>query len=45
MIIRDEEAMRRFGAELAQQLAAGDLVTLTGPLGAGKTVLAKASTW
>ena len=42
MIIRDEEAMRRFGAYLAQKLAAGDLVTLTGPLGAGKTVLAKA---
>ena len=41
MIIRDEEAMRRFGGDLAQQLRAGDLVTLTGPLGAGKTVLAK----
>ncbi|HMS21881.1 tRNA (adenosine(37)-N6)-threonylcarbamoyltransferase complex ATPase subunit type 1 TsaE [uncultured Sphingorhabdus sp.] len=41
MIIRDEQAMRRFGGKLAQQLRAGDLVTLTGPLGAGKTVLAK----
>lgn len=42
MIIHDEAAMRAFGAELAGQLRAGDLVTLTGPLGAGKTVLAKA---
>ncbi len=42
MILKDEAAMRRFGAELAQTLRAGDLVTLNGPLGAGKTVLAKA---
>lgn len=42
MILKDEAAMRRFGAELAQTLRAGDLVTLSGPLGAGKTVLAKA---
>jgi tRNA threonylcarbamoyladenosine biosynthesis protein TsaE len=42
MIVRDEAAMRELGAELGCSLAAGDLVTLTGPLGAGKTVLAKA---
>lgn len=42
MIIRDEAAMRAFGADLAGQLCAGDLITLAGPLGAGKTVLAKA---
>jgi tRNA threonylcarbamoyladenosine biosynthesis protein TsaE len=29
------------GAQLAQQLRAGDVVVLSGPLGAGKTVLAK----
>jgi tRNA threonylcarbamoyladenosine biosynthesis protein TsaE len=30
--------MRRLGARLAGDLAAGDLVVVTGPLGAGKTV-------
>ena len=30
-----------FGAELGGQLRAGDVVVLSGPLGAGKTVLAK----
>jgi tRNA threonylcarbamoyladenosine biosynthesis protein TsaE len=29
------------GAQLAGQLRAGDVVVLSGPLGAGKTVLAK----
>ncbi len=31
----------RFGRELGESLRAGDLVLLAGPLGAGKTVLAK----
>jgi tRNA threonylcarbamoyladenosine biosynthesis protein TsaE len=33
------EDTRAFGHELAQQLRAGDLVVLSGPLGAGKTAL------
>lgn len=37
--IPDAEAMRRFGAGLAGELRAGDLVVLSGPLGAGKTTL------
>ncbi len=34
-------ATEAFGRELAQQLEAGDLVILDGPLGAGKTALAR----
>ena len=37
MILGDEEATRRAGAMLASRLRAGDIVTLTGPLGIGKT--------
>jgi tRNA threonylcarbamoyladenosine biosynthesis protein TsaE len=35
------EATIAFGAELGAHLRAGDVVVLSGPLGAGKTVLAK----
>jgi tRNA threonylcarbamoyladenosine biosynthesis protein TsaE len=35
------EDTRAFGAELARILRAGDLLVLTGPLGAGKTALAQ----
>lgn len=39
--IEDPEAMHRLGVELGQRFAAGDLVILTGPLGAGKTTLSR----
>ncbi len=35
--VPDAEAMRALGADLAGQLAAGDLIVLSGELGAGKT--------
>ncbi len=35
------EATLAFGAEIGRQLRAGDVVVLSGPLGAGKTALAK----
>ncbi|KAM9861469.1 tRNA (adenosine(37)-N6)-threonylcarbamoyltransferase complex ATPase subunit type 1 TsaE [Leucobacter sp. BZR 635] len=37
----DPEAMHEFGVALGGVLAAGDLVILTGPLGAGKTTLTR----
>ncbi len=39
--IVDTEAMEAFGRELGAQLRAGDLVVLTGALGAGKTTLTR----
>jgi tRNA threonylcarbamoyl adenosine modification protein YjeE len=41
LTIDDTEAMEAFGRELAAELRAGDLVVLTGPLGAGKTTLTR----
>jgi tRNA threonylcarbamoyladenosine biosynthesis protein TsaE len=41
MILKDEEATARFGARLAALARAGDVVTLSGPLGVGKTALAR----
>ena len=39
--VRDPESMHEVGMSLGQQLRAGDLVILTGPLGAGKTTLTR----
>ena len=41
MWMLDEPAMARTGAALAARLHAGDVVALTGPLGAGKTTLVR----
>ena len=42
MILADEVATRHLGAALAQAIRPGDVVTLSGPLGAGKTTIARA---
>ncbi len=41
MLVSTPEDMRRLGAALGEVARAGDLLVLTGPLGAGKTVLAQ----
>jgi tRNA threonylcarbamoyladenosine biosynthesis protein TsaE len=41
VILPDEEATGRLGDELARQARAGDVITLSGPLGVGKTALAR----
>lgn len=40
-VVADAEGMERLGRVLGEQLVAGDLVVLTGPLGAGKTTLTR----
>ena len=42
MILPDEAATATFGTALSQALRSGDVVTLSGPLGVGKTALARA---
>ena len=41
MILDDAEATHALGARLAALVAPGDIVTLTGPLGVGKTSIAR----
>ena len=41
MILSDEAATDAFGRKLALRLRPGDVVTLSGPLGVGKTALAR----
>ena len=41
MILKDEQATSSFGTRLAAALRPGDVVTLSGPLGVGKTALAR----
>jgi tRNA threonylcarbamoyladenosine biosynthesis protein TsaE len=41
MILEDEEATARFGGQIAALARAGDVITLSGPLGVGKTALAR----
>jgi tRNA threonylcarbamoyladenosine biosynthesis protein TsaE len=42
MILKDEAATARLGAAIAGRLRAGEAVCLSGPLGAGKSTLARA---
>jgi tRNA threonylcarbamoyladenosine biosynthesis protein TsaE len=42
MILKDEAATGRLGAAIARDLRAGETVCLSGPLGAGKSTLARA---
>lgn len=42
MMLADEAATKALGAALATVLRAGDVVALSGPLGSGKTSLARA---
>lgn len=42
-LLPDEAATARFGAALGRLLRPGDIVGLSGPLGAGKTTLARAA--
>ena len=42
MILADEGATQELGKRLAKRLRGGDVITLSGPLGVGKTALARA---
>jgi tRNA threonylcarbamoyl adenosine modification protein YjeE len=41
IVVATSDEMHEFGVRLGRSLAAGDLLVLTGPLGAGKTTLAR----
>ena len=43
MILADERASEELGRRLAASLRAGDVVALSGPLGVGKTAIARAA--
>ena len=45
MILADEQATAQLGGAIAARLRAGDVVTLSGPLGVGKTALARGILW
>ena len=40
-LLKSEEETYRFGSSLADKISAGDVITLSGQLGSGKTVLAR----
>jgi tRNA threonylcarbamoyladenosine biosynthesis protein TsaE len=42
MILADEQATEELGRRLAASLRNGDVITISGPLGVGKTALARA---
>lgn len=42
MILADEKATEELGARIARQLRADDVIAISGPLGVGKTALARA---
>jgi tRNA threonylcarbamoyladenosine biosynthesis protein TsaE len=42
MILADEQATGELGRALAAKLRSGDVITLSGPLGVGKTAIARA---
>ena len=42
MILMDENATAEFGERLAKALQPGDVITLSGPVGVGKTALVRA---
>ena len=41
MILADEQKTEALGARIARELQPGDVITLSGPLGVGKTALAR----
>lgn len=43
MILADERATEELGSQIAGRLLPGDVITLSGPLGVGKTAIARAT--